>query len=100
MSHLSMKVAFLAIVMSASEEEVSLVSLMTNLPDTTLHKDKVLLGLHPKFILKVISELHINQSIHLPIFLLKPHASREENRFHSFNVRMSIGVQPSKKKTF
>lgn len=39
------------------------------------HKDKVSLRLHPKILSNVVSKFHLNQSIHLPVFYPKPHAS-------------------------
>lgn len=89
MSHLSVKEAFLVVITSArwvSELE----SMMEDPPYLVFHKDTVFLRLHPKFLPKVVSEFHLNQSIYLPVFFPKPHASPEDKKLHSFNVRCAL----------
>lgn len=75
-SPLSMKVAFLVAITSARRVR-ELGAMMAN-PFSTFHKDKVSLQLHPKFLLKVVSQFHLNQPIHLATFFPKPHASNEK----------------------
>lgn len=60
--------------------------LMVDLPYTFLHRDKVSLQLHPKFIPQVSSEFHFNQMVHLPVFYLKLHHSIKETRRYPMDI--------------
>lgn len=86
MSHLSMKVAFLVAITSAGRVS-ELGALMADPLYTVFHREKVSLWFHPKFLPKVTSEFHVNQSIHLPVLFPKLRASAEEPRLHSLDVR-------------
>lgn len=81
MSHLSIKLPS----QSPSQEVSKLGELMADVPYTIFHK-AVSLHLHPKSIPKIMSEFHINQTIHLPIFFPKPHASDEKRQLHFLDV--------------
>lgn len=59
---------------------------MADTPFTIFCKDKISLHLYPKFLPKVASSFHLNQSIHLPVFYPKPHALPMEHTFHTLDV--------------
>lgn len=91
LSFLSMKVAFLVAITSA--RKVGELGAMVPDPSYTIfHNDKVSVCLHPKFTLKVVSEFHLNQSIHLPMFFPK----EEERRLCSLDVRQAFYLQRTK----
>lgn len=81
---LSVKVAFLVAITSARRGEMGVLTVDPSY--TVSHKDKVFLRLHPKFIPKIISECHLNQDIHLPVFHPKTHATRTDRKLHSLDV--------------
>lgn len=87
-SHHSMKVTFLLAVTSSGRVN-ELEARMADLSYTTFPKN-VSLRLHPKYIPKVISQFHVHQPIHLPVFFPKPYASNEEKRLHSLVVRWML----------
>lgn len=65
--------------------------LMTYHTCTVLHKDKVSEELHPKFVPKVVSDFHINQRIHLPVFYPQLFSSKgEEAVWHSLDVHRAL----------
>lgn len=66
-THLSMKVVFLDAITSVRRVG-ELGALMADPLYTVFHRDVVSLRLHPKFIPKSISEFHLSQVIHLPVF--------------------------------
>lgn len=69
--YLSMKMAFLvAITLARRKGEIA--ALMAHPSYTVFFPHKVTLSPHPKFILKVTSQFHMNQLIHLPIFCPNP----------------------------
>lgn len=65
-----------------------------------MHKDKVSLPLHLKFLPKVVSRFHLNQPIHLPVFFPKLHASSAEQRLHSLDVRRALAIYLQRTKPF
>lgn len=83
--HLYMKVIILVAITFACRIS-ELVAIMADPPFTVFHKDKVSLRLHPKFLPKVASSFHLNQSIHLSVFYPKPHDSHMEHAFPSLHA--------------
>lgn len=43
-------------------------------------------GLHPKFLSKVVSEFHVNESTDLPVFFPKTHSTSEDAKLHTRDV--------------
>lgn len=97
--HLSMKVAFL-IAITSGRRVGELRTLMIHPPFTTFYKDKVILWLHPKFVPKVASSFHLNQTIYLPVFFPKPHADNREAFLHMLDVRRVLAFYQERTKTF
>lgn len=75
-------------------------ALGTDPPCTTLHKDKVPLRLHSKFLSQVASDFYLNQSIHLPVFFPKPYAHKEEQNLHILDLRRALAFYLDKTKPF
>lgn len=53
------------------------------------YKDKVSLSLHPKFMLRLVSAFHMNQSFQLPVFP-KPHSSKAKGKLHTLHVYSAL----------
>lgn len=68
-----MKTAFLDAITSVHMvEEIG--TFMADPPFTMFFNDKVTLHPHSRFLSKVSSDFHLNQSTHLPVFFLKLHS--------------------------
>lgn len=63
-------------------------SLVSEPPSRAFHK--VYLHLHLKFLTKVVSNFHVNQTTCLPTFFLKPHTHRYEENLHFLDVRRAL----------
>lgn len=64
-----------------------LLALMADPPFTMFSKENILLQPHPKFLARVSSDFHINQTLHLPVFFPKQHHTTEVAAFHTLDVR-------------
>ncbi|KAJ1214048.1 hypothetical protein NDU88_001676, partial [Pleurodeles waltl] len=53
-------------------------------PYTVFHSAKVVMRTHPKFLPKVVSDFHVNQTISLPTFFQNP-ATPAERTLHSLD---------------
>lgn len=73
---------------------------MADPPYTIFYKEKVILVPHLYFLPKVSSEHNISQEIHLPVFYLKPHVSREESSLHALDVRRAHAFYLNRIKPF
>lgn len=45
---------------------------------------------HPKFLPKVLTDFHLNQQLHLPIFFHNPHTSKAKALLHTLDVRCAL----------
>lgn len=97
--HLSIKTAFI-ITITSTRKISELHTLMANTPPTTFYKDKVVLRPHSQFLLKVVSDFHVNQSIHLPVFFPKPHTSKADSSLHYLNTKRVLLYYLSRTKVF
>lgn len=73
---------------------------MVGSSDTSFHRDKVVMKPHAKFIPKVVSEFHLNQSVTLVVFFLKPHMLPKETKLCTMNVFQSPGLLHHQDQTF
>lgn len=55
---------------------------------------------HPKFLLKAFSKFHINQPIHLPVFLSKPDLDNQKALLHILDVRRALAFYLDRTKSF
>ncbi|XP_073211168.1 uncharacterized protein [Lepidochelys kempii] len=97
--HLSWKVAFLVAVTSARRVS-ELRALTSEPPYTVFHKDKVQLRPHPKFLPKVVSQLHLGQDICLAVFFPKPHTDPSHCSLHTLDVRRALAFYLERTKPF
>lgn len=95
---LSYKVGFLVAITSARRVS-ELRALTSEPPYTVFPKDKVQLGFHPAFLLKVVSQFHINQDIFLSVFYLKPHSSSRGLKDSVIACPQSAGLLHRENKT-
>lgn len=87
--HFSMKVAFQVVITSARKAG-ELIALVSKSSYTVFHKDKVYLLSHPKFLIKVVSNFHVNQAIYLLMFSPKPHAHRDKEKLHLLDMKRAL----------
>ncbi|XP_078539962.1 uncharacterized protein LOC144824853 [Lissotriton helveticus] len=85
LQHLSWKAAFLVAITSARRVS-EIQALCCQEPYTVFHAAKVVMRPHPKFLPKVISDFHVNQTITLPTLFQNP-SSPAERSLHSLYVR-------------
>lgn len=76
--HLSLKVAFL-VALTLARRMAKMHGLTSKLPYRNIFKDKAYLCCHLIFLSKVVSNVHISQSIYFTTFYLKSHTNREEH---------------------
>nr|XP_033816328.1 uncharacterized protein LOC117367657 [Geotrypetes seraphini]XP_033816329.1 uncharacterized protein LOC117367657 [Geotrypetes seraphini] len=86
---LTWKTLFLVAITSARQIG-ELNALVSYSPYTQFLHDKVLLRTHPKFLPKVVSAFHLNQSIVLPTFHPPPHTSPEAERLHTLDCARAL----------
>lgn len=75
--HLSVKTTFFVAVTSSSRRKM-IQAFIAGTLYTVFYKDKVTLRPHPKFLLKVVTEFHLNLVIHLLVFFPKPYTTQGE----------------------
>lgn len=51
---------------------------------------KGLMRTHPKFLPKIVTEFHLSQPIHLPVFFPKPHTSKSESLLHTLDMKRAL----------
>nr|XP_014348328.1 PREDICTED: uncharacterized protein LOC106704867 [Latimeria chalumnae] len=61
-------------------------------PFSRFLRDKVVLRMHPCFLLKVVSEFHINQEIFLPVLFPGPHSCDGDEHLHRLNIKCSLQI--------
>lgn len=65
---------------------------------SSLYKDKVQMKPYHKFPSKVVSDFHLNQSIHLPVFFPKLHLPKQ--KLHTLDIRQALAFYLDKTKPF
>ncbi|XP_064409347.1 uncharacterized protein LOC135354804 [Latimeria chalumnae] len=88
---LSWKTLFLVAITSARRIS-ELQALVVHEPFTRFLRDKVVLRTHPQFLLKVVSEFHINQEIFLPVLFPGPHSCDGDEHLHRLNVKRFLQI--------
>lgn len=73
-------------------------ALCSSEPYLVFHANRVVLRTHPRFLPKVVSEFHINQSITLPTFFPNP-SSPAERSLHSLDLKRVLKFYIDKSKT-
>lgn len=74
--------------------------LMSGPPYTVFIQDKIYLHPHPKFLTKVVSYCHINQTIYLPSFFQKSNAHKDEKKLHTLDVSKASAFYLDRTKPF
>lgn len=81
-----MKAAFSVAPITSDQRVGEIQALRTGPLYTVFHKDKVTLRPHPKFLPKVVSEFHVNESTDLPVSFPKSHSTSEDAKLHTLDV--------------
>lgn len=79
---------FTAIVLARRESKLQ--ALMASPSYTIFFKDKAALHCHPKFLTEVMLAFHLNWTIYLLLFFLKPVSGKEEESLHTSGVRRPL----------
>lgn len=98
--HLLLQGSFFLIAITSARRVAELHALTSEPPYTFSLKEIVSLHSHPRFLSKVVSNVHVCQSIYLCMFYLKLHANREEQHLCTLDVRRSLAFYIGKTKQF
>lgn len=99
LSLLSMKTAFL-VAITSGRRVLKLQALLDDMPYAVFYKDKVSVRPHLKFMSKVVSAFHLNQSIQLLVFFPKPHSPKGEESLFILDVCRTLACYLDHLKSF
>lgn len=97
MTYLSMKVAFV-VTIALARRVTELPAMMAYSPRTVFYKEKNSACYTPNSSYR-LSEFPINQSIHLLVSFLKPHACPENKKLHLLDLRYALEFYLRRTKT-